>query len=93
METDADLISNAVASLTDIQRQSYVQALEDGYKDEVCTKCKTVMLAHHHFVRCPQAAHGSCPMVANPKSLLEQLMDDDAVKSVTVRTPGRLIGG
>lgn len=94
LSVGAARITSAVDNLTDTEHKSYVQALSEGYTDEVCPKCEQVMLAHHHFVRCQNAAHGSCPMVPQGgKSLLERLMGDPDVKSVTVRPPGRVIGG
>lgn len=92
MTDNVDVIASAVAALTDIQRQAYVKALSEGYTDEVCPKCELVMLAHHHFVRCQNAVHGSCPMVpSGSKSMLESLMGDPDM--VMVRPPGRVIGG
>lgn len=50
---------------------NHQEALDEGYKDEVCPKCGTVFLAHHHFVKCPEK---SCPMRdPNSKSLLEEI--------------------
>lgn len=50
------------------------EALAEGYKDEICPKCKTVLLAHHHLVNCPDS---SCPMRAKDgKSLLEMILGE-----------------
>lgn len=47
---------------------------EKQHKDEICSKCKAVLLAHIHFVRCDES---DCPMRSpNPKSVLEMLLDD-----------------
>jgi len=51
------------------------EALEDGYKDEICPKCGIVFLAHFHFVNCEKIHCGECPMVAkDTKSLLHQIL-------------------
>lgn len=94
MATNDERIAGAVMVLNDIERKEYTQALEDGYTDEVCPKCEQIMLAHHHFIRCQNAAHGSCPMVpSDGKSLLQRLAEDPDVESITLRPPGRVIGG
>jgi len=50
----------------------HAEALAQGYKDETCSKCGTVFLAHIHFVRCHAKP---CPMVSTkePRTILEQM--------------------
>ena len=50
------------------------EALDEGYKDEVCEKCGTTFLACHHFIRCEDP---KCPMkTPGGKSLLDMMLGD-----------------
>jgi ribosomal protein S27AE len=58
--------------VTDHELALRQEALEVGYKDQVCPTCNTVLLAHHHFLRCD---HGDCPMRSG-KSLLQMSISE-----------------
>jgi len=72
-------IKNAIKKLTPELKEKHKEALAEGYKDEVCKKCGTVLLAHHHFVHCVNARLGECPMVSKkmPKSLLDMMVGEE----------------
>ena len=68
-------IKSEIQSLTPELTIKHNEALSEGYKDEICSKCGAVLLAHHHFVKCDLAKCGDCPMVPkDSKSLLDQLL-------------------
>lgn len=50
----------------------YLKAIEEGYKDEICGKCRQYFAAYKHFVRCEQK---DCPMKDGKPSLLNRLLD------------------
>jgi len=72
-------IEEAIRNLSPELKEKHKKALAEGYKNEICPECKTVLLAHHHFLMCAKVREGKCPMVSksNPKSLLEQILPDD----------------
>lgn len=49
------------------------EALAQGYKDENCSECGTLFLAHKHLVRCNSS---TCPMKDGQGSLLDRLAKD-----------------
>ena len=53
-QTAQTKISAAIGELDDNDRTLHAEALEEGYKDEVCPKtdCEIVLLAHKHFLLC-----------------------------------------
>ena len=57
--TDHDRIHATLKTLNAEDQTREVKALGEGYKDEVCPECKTVLLAFHHFIRCNS---GTCPL-------------------------------
>ncbi len=59
MQTDQEMISAEISRLSRNVKELHVEALKNGYKDEVCPKCKCVLLAHISFLTC-QA--NECPM-------------------------------
>ena len=72
-------LSEILSKLSPEDVNRHNEAIKEGYKDEQCPKCKQWFLAFHHFIRCDLARHGDCPMVSNPKSLLEQIFDEEAI--------------
>ncbi len=59
--TDEERIQTYLATLNEADQERQRQALSEGYKNEVCSKCKTVFLAFHHYVRCNEPQN--CPMI------------------------------
>ena len=64
-------IKIAISKLTPEQKAEHDKCIKDGYKDELCSKCGDVFLAHVHFVRCDNKP---CPM-SNGKSFLDMWID------------------
>lgn len=52
------------------------QALAEGYKDEICSRCKKLFEAHIHWIRCDA---NPCPMKSTkePRTLFEMWIGDD----------------
>jgi ribosomal protein S27AE len=70
-------IKKAIKNLSPDLTEKYLKALDQGYKNKICPKCKTVFLAHHHFIRCDLAHNNKCPMVVkDSKSLAQKLLDE-----------------
>jgi len=86
---DDILIHRAIGRMPMYRLKEYGEALKAGHKDEICPKCDTVFLAHHHLIQCMHARCGDCPMVDGGPSLLQRLLGDPDVKAVTVRTDFR----
>lgn len=83
MTTDQKKIELALVQLDDDGRKRHTEALGQGYKDEVCGECGTVLLAHHHAIRCNSQ---TCPMATKhpdgrPKTLFEIWDEADAKKA------------
>jgi len=74
--TDKERYEAILSSLSkeDIQRRE--ESIAEGYEDEQCPKCGRILLAFHHFLRCPYAKCGNCPMVTNTKSVLDMMLED-----------------
>jgi ribosomal protein S27AE len=72
-----DAIELRVAQLDDDTKKLREQAIAQGYKDDICPKCSTVLLAHHHFVACNYARTNNCPM-SNNTSLLDMLLGSES---------------
>ena len=54
------------------------EALKEGYKDEICPKCKILFIAHHHFIRCAHAINDTgCPMHDGKPSILKQILSKE----------------
>jgi hypothetical protein len=55
------------------------EAEAQGYVDETCPKCGTVLKAYHHFIRCDA---NPCPMVSkrDPRTLLQKFIDGQDVE-------------
>lgn len=51
-------------------RAKEAEALEQGYKDEMCVKCGSTFCAFMHFIHCNRK---DCPIVDNKGTLLERL--------------------
>lgn len=51
-------------------REKQDEALEQGYKDEMCEKCGSTWCAFMHFVHCSRK---DCPLVEGKGTLLERL--------------------
>jgi hypothetical protein len=81
-------IEAAISQLDENGHKLHEQALAEGHNDEVCPNagCGTVLLAHHHFIRC---GIQGCPMVSrqnlnpdgNPRTLLDKLIDAEQVSN------------
>ena len=57
------------------------EALAQGYKDETCSECKMLFLAHKHLIRCDST---TCPMKDGKGTLLEQLVKEtEAAESLS----------
>lgn len=74
---DQKKIADYIATLGKEDQDRYQVAVAEGYKDEVCPGCSTVLLAFHHFIRCSKE---NCPMRAKSSdgtpepSLLHQIL-------------------
>lgn len=54
----------------------HAEAIAQGYKDETCSRCGTVFLAHIHFIRCNARP---CPMLPDkPRSILDMMLEQRA---------------
>jgi hypothetical protein len=74
--TDTTKISAAEAAVAAVAHDPNLirlrdEALAEGHVDELCGRCGTLLMAHHHFLRCDLDA---CPMKSKDgKSLLDML--------------------
>ena len=64
-------IEGCQIEITDDVAKLREEAIAEGYIDEICPECKTVLLANQHFVRCDSK---TCPM-SNGKSILEMTLE------------------
>lgn len=77
MPADEQRIAAAIGELDARGKELYVEALGQGYKNEICPECGAVFLAHHHLTRCQSP---TCPMKARgvdgklEPTILEQLL-------------------
>ena len=76
MTTNEEKIQKVLACMTENEKKLWKEAIAQGYKDEVCSECGTVILAFHHFLRCKSE---TCPMKEKDSSgkthsLLEKLI-------------------
>ena len=75
--TNEEKIQLYINCLDDKGKELLKEAIEvDGYKNEVCSKCGAVYLAHIHFVMC---FDDSCPMKSksDTRSVLEMMWGSD----------------
>jgi hypothetical protein len=64
-QDDQKKIAAVLAVLDDDGKRRHSEAVAEGYKDEVCSKCGAVLLAFHHFLRCDRE---DCPMKLRDKN-------------------------
>lgn len=79
----------AISHLDETELRLHREALEEGYKDELCSKegCGRIFLAHKHFIMCEPPEE--CPMISKslkhengkPKSFLDMLTGEDKLTS------------
>jgi len=57
--------------------QLHAEAVAQGYKDEICSRCGAEFLAHIHFVRCDA---DPCPMKStiDTRSIFDRIREDAA---------------
>ena len=72
-------INAALAQLDKKDKARHATAVKEGHRDEVCSECKGVFLAFHHFIRCDSE---SCPMKSRgpdgkSPSVLEMLLKQE----------------
>lgn len=80
MTADQEKIDIALAQLDGHGKILHDEAIGEGYKDEVCGECKTVLLAHQSFIRCGSK---TCPKITRhpdgrPKTVFEIWDEADA---------------
>lgn len=79
--TNEEKIQQSIDILDERGKELLKEAIEvDGYKNEVCSKCGGVFLAHHHYIRC---FDDPCPMKSksDTRSLLEMMFGVDKNES------------
>lgn len=67
----SEKIDIAISALTPESKVEHDKCLGEGYKDEVCSKCGVVFLAHIHFIQCEDKP---CPM-SSGKSFLDMWIE------------------
>ena len=82
MELTPEQLVKILPVLDKETRERRDKAVAEGYKDEKCDECGTVLLAHHSFIRC---GSDTCPMkIREPdgstKSLLDLITEDDKIE-------------
>lgn len=58
-------------------KELYLEAEQENYKDEVCELCNVYFAPYHHFVRCAETER--CPAInkKDPRSLLDMILGED----------------
>ena len=64
-------IEDEIAKLSPELLADHDKCLSEGLKDEYCSSCGVVFLAHHHFLQCGKP---NCPM-SNGKTFFEMMKE------------------